>query len=492
MAAKVYRVIEKIESLCNRIPHPFWIFTALALLVFCLSAVLDGRPVDYPDYGGDAHRRVESLVTAKYLLGTIYNLDKLFLQFKPLPIVLLLFMGTSMLQGSGALSALIRCAMARIPVKTLLFFAAFIGVNGNIASDVGVIVIPTLYAAIFQSLNMNAWVGIILGYACVNGGYTLNMFIAGTDVILAQITNSVLSQSDAYPPVSPFCNWYFMFVGSLVVIALTVYVTERFVKKKYPYILPAPGEGVVRHEWGNRLSGREKRGLYAMLAGSILFVASAGLLLHGQEVRLANINVTGFLFVYFVMSGLLFGVFSGTIVSLRAIPEILSHGVVGAKFFIVTALPASIFIAALGDSNIGGWIGVTVIDAISRLRIPPLALLVIFIAVIATFNLLISSGSIKWMLIAPIALPIFSQLSIPPEMVQLAYRIGDTCTNCISPGDYYLPVIIGLMEIYKAEGAGEVGIGTVIVSMLPYSVAYLVGLTTLFVVWYSMALPLGF
>jgi aminobenzoyl-glutamate transport protein len=164
-------------------------------------------------------------------------------------------MGISVFQGSGAISAIIRGVSTKIPIRMMIFFIAFIGVNSNIVSDVGVIVIPTLFAALFQSLNFNPWIGIIVGYASVNGGFTLNMFIAGTDIILSEITNTVLLGLGMNATINPFSNWYFMFVGCLVIILVTMLITEKYTKK----ILKAP-EHLYNMDYynRNRLSNREK------------------------------------------------------------------------------------------------------------------------------------------------------------------------------------------------------------------------------------------
>jgi len=119
-------------------------------------------------------------------------------------------------------------------------------------------------------------------------------------------------------------------------------------------------------------------------------------------------------------------------------------------------------------------------------------LLVLFIILSTFVNLFITSGSAKWLILAPIFVPMFSIVGLSPAATQLAYRIGDSSTNIISPISYYIPVIIGLIEQYKSEEEkNTTGIGTVISLTMPYSLAYLVSLTALLIVWYLLRLPLG-
>ena len=73
----------------------------------------------------------------------------------------------------------------------------------------------------------------------------------------------------------------------------------------------------------------------------------------------------------------------------------------------------------------------------------------------------------------------------------LAYRVGDSPSNIITPLSYYLPVIIGLLEQYKKDADTKVGIGTVISMAMPYTLFYIAGFTVLLIIWYVLGLPLG-
>jgi aminobenzoyl-glutamate transport protein len=120
-----------------------------------------------------------------------------------------------------------------------------------------------------------------------------------------------------------------------------------------------------------------------------------------------------------------------------------------------------------------------------------LPLLLLFILLVTLLNFFMMSGSAKWLILAPIFVPMFAQVGFSPALTQIAYRIGDSPTNIITPLSYYLPVIIGLMDQYKKEGDPEVGLGTVISMAMPYTLFYIVGFTALLIVWYYAGWPLG-
>lgn len=74
-----------------------------------------------------------------------------------------------------------------------------------------------------------------------------------------------------------------------------------------------------------------------------------------------------------------------------------------------------------------------------------------------------------------------------PEFTQLTYRIGDSTTNIITPLLFYFPLIMGFAQKYDKN----VGIGTMIALMLPYSLSFLVSWTLFFIVWFLLGIPIS-
>jgi len=97
------------------------------------------------------------------------------------------------------------------------------------------------------------------------------------------------------------------------------------------------------------------------------------------------------------------------------------------------------------------------------------------------------SASAKWNILAPVFVPMFMLLGYSPELCQLAYRIGDSCTNVITPMMTYYAVILTYARRYDKEA----GIGTLTAMMMPYSIAFLLGWTLLLVIWIVFKLPIG-
>lgn len=77
---------------------------------------------------------------------------------------------------------------------------------------------------------------------------------------------------------------------------------------------------------------------------------------------------------------------------------------------------------------------------------------------------------------------------ICPEVIQAAYRIGDSVTNIITPMMSYFGLVMAIVLKYKKDA----GVGTLISMMLPYSIVFLVRWSVFFVIWvFVLNLPVG-
>jgi aminobenzoyl-glutamate transport protein len=507
--------IDAVERAGNRLPHPFWLFVSLCGIVIVLSVVLAklGVSTEYLRASSDGTRApeqttiaVKSLFDRDAARHLFSNLATIYSSFAPLSLVMVMMLGVGFLEKTGMLSALIRKTIIGVRPSWLVAAVALVGVNGNLASDAGVIVVPTVAGAVFRSMGKNPWIGIIAGYVSVNGGFSANIFIAGTDVLLAGITESVTKGLGIGAPVHPMMNWYFMCASTAIIVGGTVLTTELFTKRRLGEGLPAAFAG----DADSRSSGEslqsctaaEVRGLrwcgYAVLiyaALVILALSPGGSFLRADDGSLLPRSpllesIVTLLLLLFLLLGLTYGKITGSITSMTDVPKMMQGGLEGALGFMVIALPASVFIDLFDRSNISLVVGVAAGNMLGTLRVGGLTMLLLFILVCTLTNLFMTSNSAKWLIMAPIFIPMLSMLGISPAGVQATYRIGDTCTNIISPIDYYVPVIMGLLAMYRPADR-KVGLGTVISLGLPYSLVFMAGLLALLCVWYALRLPLG-
>lgn len=504
------RFIKGIEFLGNKFPHPFWLFTLLCLLIVFLSAWLSKNGVSVTYMAAKAGEvPKETTVAVTNLLGYeamrefLANFVKTYVNFAPLGLILTMMLGIGIVEQTGMISALMRKTILGAPHSLVTAVIALVGINANLASDAGIIFTPVIAAAVFKALGRNPWVGIAAGYAAASGGFTANLFVAGTDALLAGISKSAIEGVHNLPPnvpIHPLMNWYFMIAATFVLTFLTVYVTEKYTVK-----LLGDSSGVRDEEELKKhaVTPAENRGLFCALLALILYAAAVVWLTYPQgslfrspdgsllpRSPLLN-SIMPLLFFLFFFVGIAYGIGAGVIRKGEDIPKLMQKGIAGCTGFMVVVLPASLFVELFRMSRFDVILSVTGADWLQAMNLKGIPLLLLFILLVSFLNLFMMSGSAKWLILAPIFVPMFAQVGFAPALTQVAYRIGDSATNIITPLSYYLPVVIGLLEQYKKDSDTEVGIGTVLSMTMPYSLFYFAGFTLLLIVWYFLGLPLG-
>jgi aminobenzoyl-glutamate transport protein len=159
----------------------------------------------------------------------------------------------------------------------------------------------------------------------------------------------------------------------------------------------------------------------------------------------------------------------------------------GMGTYLVLAFFAGQTIAWFRKSNLSALLGVEGGELIKSLGAGPGVMIPAIVLTCAGLNLLVSSASAKWALLAPILVPMLASAGMSPELAQAAYRVGDSCTNQIAPLNAYLVIILVAIRRYLPEA----GLGTLIALQLPYSIAAISLWTVLLVGWNALGIPLG-
>jgi len=491
-----YSVLDRIEVAGNRLPHPTVLFVILCFAVLLLSwlAALAGLKAAHP-HSGEVIRAVNLLSATglhRMLSETVTN----FTSFAPVGTVLVAIMGIGVAEHSGLLGALLRATVLKAPARLLSFVIVFTGVLSSLAADTGYVVLVPLAALIFKSAGRNPLAGIAAAFAGVSGGYSANLLIGPLDAILAGISTEAAVLVQPGYEVNAAGNYYFMLSSVFVISLVGAWITERIILPR----MSADNRSGKNEETGIApLSVRDQAGLKAVTAYTFVvivlllagLVPEAGILRDpesGSIIRSPFINgIVVIIAVYAALAGILFGRVSGRY---RRAGEFVGgmeqHMAVMAGYLVLMFFAAQ-FVSYFSWSNLGSIIAVGGAGMLAVLQIPPAILLLVFIPLAAFINLFIGSASAKWALIAPVFVPMLLLSGISPEATQIAYRIGDSTTNIITPLMPYFGVIIAFARQYDKSA----GIGTVIAMMLPYSVGFLLAWSVLLVLWILSGWQLG-
>jgi aminobenzoyl-glutamate transport protein len=155
--------------------------------------------------------------------------------------------------------------------------------------------------------------------------------------------------------------------------------------------------------------------------------------------------------------------------------------------FMVLVFFAAQFVAYFKWSNLGLIIAIEGAAGLQELNLGLIPLLLMFIVLSGFINMFMGSASAKWAILGPVFIPMFMLLGYSPELSQAVFRIGDSITNIISPMMSFFALIIVYFEKYDKKA----GIGTLISTMLPYTVVFALLWSLLLIVWVIFGLPLG-
>lgn len=519
-------ILDTIERVGNRIPHPFWLFIGLALLVVVLSAVLSRTGISVQVPGEDAPTQIENLLTVENLRRMIEESITNFTSFPPLGIVLVVMLGVAVAEGSGMITAAVRLVVTKVSGRWLTFGIALTGITGSIASDAITVILPPLAAMAYLAVGRSPLVGIGVGFASVSAGFNASLVINATDPLLAGITTTGAQLIDEDYVVSPLSNIYLTVISSFVIAAIITVVFEKLVEPRMQGIpldadekdpaeaktaedspntenSPDPGDSAEEaDDFGSledaQLDPVEKKGLRnGLIAGLVFLLALAGATaipgspLRGEEGEIltgpALMSVSILIAALFVAAGLAYGLTARTITSWADVPTFMTKGMKDLAPVLVLFFAAAQFIAWFDWSNMGTVLSVAGSDLIQSLGVPTLVVLLLLILMTYLLNFFITSGSAQWTLMAPVVVPALMLLEISPEVAQMAYRIGDSASNIITPLNVYFALMLTYLQRYKKDA----GIGTLMSMTLPASIAILLGWTAFFVLWYLVGLPLG-
>ena len=494
--ARVQSALNVVERLGNLLPNPATLFAGLALIVVGLSWVFSrmGVAVIHPSTGQSLP--VINLLCVEGLQRMLVNLVPNFVGFPPLGSVLACLVGIAVAERTGLITAALRMVVMAAPPRWLSSIVVFGGILSHSGADVGYVLYIPLGAAVFHVVGRHPLAGLAAAFAGVAGGFNANIVLGTIDVLLGGITQSAAAVVKPEIVVTPAANWYFMAASSVLITFVGAWVTEKIIEPRLgSYTGDAAREAV------KPLSTGEKRGLRwaAVAVLTLTALVLVGTLTDGgflvdpkNPSFLASYFIRGlifFIFFYGLVAGIAYGIGAGTIRNDHDVVDGMSASLATMGSYIVMAFFASQFLAYFTWTNLGTVLAVKGAGVLQGfdLQDSPIILLVSLVFFTSAVDLLIGSASAKWTLLAPIFVPMFMLLGYSPEIVQGAYRVGDSCTNIITPLNQYFPLILGFAVRYVPK----TGIGSMIALMLPYSVAFLITWTLMLMGWIALGLPVG-
>ena len=462
-------ILGTVEKIGNILPHPTTLFVILCAIIMVVSHIAYKLGVSVTYEGIDVASGelkeltvgVVSLLTPEGIRYVFTSAIKNFTGFAPLGTVLVALLGVGVAEGSGLISTVLKKLVLSTPKKFVTVVVVF--------------------------------AGIAAAFAGVSGGFSANLLPGPTDALLGGITTEAARLANPTYEVGMTGNWYFIIASAFLITLLGTFVTEKIVEPRLGEYKGNDNEDVME------VTKEQKRGL--LFAGIALLVTLIGILLlvvpyngilrnpETHEILKSPFmdSIVVIIAILFLIPGIAYGIGERTIKNDKQVINLMGKSMSAMGSYIVLVFFAAQFVSYFSYTKLGTVIAVRGANFLEATGIKGIPLLLAFIVVAAFINLFMGSASAKWAIMAPIFVPMLMGIGYSPELTQMAYRIGDSATNIISPLMSYFALIVAFAEKYDKDS----GIGTLISTMVPYSIVFLIGWSILLMLWFIFKLPLG-
>ncbi|MDR6865662.1 aminobenzoyl-glutamate transport protein [Microbacterium resistens] len=487
------RTLRLLERVGNRLPHPFYLFLIVAALVVVGSAIAWAFGATAIDPSSGERVPVRSLLSAEGLAYMVTSAIPNFVAFPPLGLILTVMLGIGLAERVGLMEALMRRSVASAPPRLTTFVIVVVCLLSNLASDSALLVLPPLAAAAFLAAGRHPLAGFATAYTAVAAGFSANVVIAGTDVLMSGISTQAARIVDPDLHVSPLANWFFMSASTLVLAVVITVVCHLVVEPRLGHYVGAVADAPPEPITAEQRRGLRRSGVVAAVFVTVLALAVVvpGSPLRGEDGDLLRSpfleGLPLFILLFFVAVAIAYGRGAGTLSSWGEVPVTMAGPVRDLAPFIVVIFAAAQAIAYFNWTGIGLVVATGGAELLETLHLDGIWGLLLFSILVAVPALVIGSGSALWALIAPIAIPMFAVTGIDPAYVQAGFRLTDSATNPLVPMNPMLPVMLGMIQRYQPRA----GLGTFFSLVLPFTLAVWGTWLLLFLVWGLLGLPVG-
>lgn len=487
------RFLDGVERAGNRLPDPVSLFLVFIAIVMIASAICAALGVSAVHPGTGEEIFALNLFSGDLIQRLLTQLPSTFASFPPLGMVLAVMLGIGVADKTGFIAAALKGFMAAIPNALLTASLIFAGIMSSLAVDAGYVVVIPLGAVLFAGAGRHPLAGLAAAFAGVSAGFSANLLLTGLDPLLAGFTTPAAQLLDPTYEVAATANYYLMIALTPVFMIVGTLVTERILEPRLGTWVPEEGSTLATAEG---LTADEKKGLRwagivlaATLIGVALLVIPSGAPLRAEDGGLAPFysSIVALMLFAFLLPGLAYGIATGQIKRDKDAVKMTADAMSDLGLYIVLAFVAAHFIALFAWSNLGTIVAISGANGLQAIGFEGIPLLIAFILVAGSVNLLVGSASAKWAILAPIFVPMLMVMGFSPELTQGAYRLGDAFTNIITPLLPYFPLVI----VFGQKYTKDLGIGTLIGAMLPFSIAFGIASTIVLVIWVWLGLPLG-
>lgn len=486
------RVLDNIERTGNRLPDPVMIFIFLCVIILVISFITGKLGVSAINPADGKTISAVNLLTADGIVRMLEEAVTNFATFPPLGLVLVVMLGVGIAEKTGYFETIMKYTIEKAPKRMIIPVIIFVAILGNAAGDAAPIVLPPIAAMVFIKLGYHPIAGLVMAYAAALGGFAASVLIGMGDMLAFSFTEPAVKLVDASVKINPIMNYYFLFASTFLLLIVAWVVTTKIT-------IPRFGQYEIKTEDEHKdITKKERHGMFyanisfliSIIILAILTIPQNGLLRNAETGSILNDSpllngIVLIITILFIIPGIVYGITAGTIRSSKEFATMMSESMSAMGSFLVIVFFAAQMLAYFNWSNLGTIFAIKGAEILEGQN--GILLIIGILILTSTVNMVMGSASAKWAILAPILVPMMMLLGYHPAFTQLIYRVGDSITNPITPMMVYMPLLLSFAQRYKKD----VGLGTLIAALLPYSVAFGIFWTLLLIIWFLLGLPVG-
>ena len=510
--------------------HSITVFLLAILIVVLLSAVLSAVEMQatYNTVNATTQELEPTLVAVENLLSfdgmkfIISNATRNFISFAPLGMLLISLIGLTVAEATGFIEVLSKRKLAKIPRNYLTFIILFLATISSLINEIGYTILIPLVALVYFINGRNPILGIVTAFCGVSFGYGVSIFVGSTDISLMEYTKNAAMLIDENTHIALTSNLIFIIVASIILSIVGTIIIEKLIapkigkyKKEEEFAKTEQYRVInLEEEEQNRIEKEknEKRGLkYALIAGILVVIFFIYMIIPGLPYSGMLLDMTentylnqlfgpnsyfqdGFTYLislFFLLMGIAYGVGAKTLKNDKDLIENASKNFSKLGSMWILMFVAAQFIAIVKRTNIGIIITSWLVELLNHLEFTGIPLIIVSLLLIAFANLFFTGTANKWMIFAPVVVPMFMQSNISPEFAQVVMRAADSMTNGYTPILASFVIYIGYLNIYNLNKEKPYTIRKSLKMITPYFLLISATWILLIVGWYILGLPIG-
>lgn len=470
-------------------------------MVCVVSAILSCVQFAYVHPATGKTIQITNMLSGAAMVDLLSKMVNNYASFPPLGMVIVATLGIGVAEGSGYINTGLKKLLSITPKFLITPTVIFVGMLSHLAPDSGYVIIIPIAAAMFYAAGKHPLAGIGASFAGIAGAFAANYTPSAIDPVIQGFTQSAARIIDPSYEVNVLCNYFYSFGATFFVIASCWYTTEKIVEPWLKKACPLDKDIIEENDARAEISSQENKAfiiatgfIFLMLLGLGLALIPENSLLRDPSGNIASFkapimqSIVSIIFVLAAGTGIVYGIVSGNFKSPRDFTKAMEDIAKTLVQLIVFYFFAAQFLYAFGKSNIGALIAVSGAEFLKALALPPQVTIFGIIMLVAFLNLIITSASAKWAILAPIFVPMLMAVDIAPELTQVAFRVSDSAVNVVTPMFAFYPLII----LYCQKYVKSAGIGTLSSMMLPYTITLMIVLTVMLYLFWWFDIPLGF